>query len=84
MADKKPGGLLAIIGAGGKKPEDEADGEPKSPKARAVKDFFDACNDGDWDEAAQAFGRAYDICKMKGEEGGDDESEDYEGSDEEE
>lgn len=79
--EKKPGGLMAILGVG-KKSDDEEDGdEAKSPKARALKAMFDAADAGDWDEAAKEFGRAYDICKMKGEEG---EESDYAESDDEE
>jgi hypothetical protein len=61
--EKEKPGLLAILGVG-KKGADDDDGEPKSEKARAVKAMFEAAEKGDWDEVAEEFGRAYDLCMM--------------------
>jgi hypothetical protein len=60
--------LLDAFGAGEDMPGGNAedDGvEDMKPKERALQDFFDAGESGDMAAAAEAFQRAYDICKAK-------------------
>ena len=61
MAEPKSKGLLALM-VGKPAGKGESEDEPESGKAEAVKDFFTAGKSGDWEGAAAAFQRAYDMC----------------------
>ncbi|HEX6274201.1 MAG TPA: hypothetical protein VFZ53_14270 [Polyangiaceae bacterium] len=84
-----PKGILALTGI---RPPDEDEGADEgeseggdSPKARAMREMFEAMEGGDWDAAGRAFERAYMICKQgksSGEspaEESEEESDEYEG-----
>lgn len=82
---KEGGGLLAIIGGGGKpgsSDKPEKSGEPSSAKARALEAMWKAMKGGDFDAAAEHFQEAYDECAMKSEES--DEEDEYDLGDDEE
>ena len=68
MADGK--GILAIVGGA---PKEEKDDEPSTPKGRALKAMFESMQKGDFDEAAEHYATAYDICAAKHGEDSDDE-----------
>ena len=83
----KGSGLALLIGSpkkmGGKPPMGSSDDDGDEPddmgggaEERAVQDFFEAGQSGDWKAAKAAFRRAYDACSMgEREEPGADEEE---------
>lgn len=57
----EPKGILEMVGV---TPSEDEGGDEGSPKARAMREMFDAMKAGKWDRAGHAFERAYKICKQ--------------------
>ncbi len=68
--DKPKGGFVIDLMAG---PSKKGPDVGLDAKAKALKDFFSAGESGDYEAAAHAFKRAYDLCAAASDEYPDEE-----------